>query len=686
MVRPLFACCVVVLLCACSGSSGGASDPGPSDVPVVADLHDVQADPGPLDVEGDVPAVDPGAVDVSIQDGAEATDEAPELPPFEEPPARVLFDLFATPVETPFPSNYYVGPDGHLVVDQDTHSCVLLPMVQDNDVYRTAMTAGRGFSPYAPLGFLASVPLDPSSLPADGTASVADNASIQLWEVDPATGKPATRVPFGASYSEYPDEGRYLVTLLPHRLFLEGRTYLLVITDGVKTLDGQTLARSRGFAQLLGLAAVDADADPIRKVLLLAERGRIKPFVDALPSPDSVIAAVDFTIGADSDETRTLMERFLKGGEFQTVDYDLDPDKDGTPNVLSAAQYTDCKVDASYFAYGLYGTFDHVNFTGPDGLFVRKDGKFQTFPPEHVEFWLMVPTGGPGPHPIALVMHGIQSSHDAMCGISREFLKQGFAVLLFDWPKHGNRGSGALEFLGIDNPLKGRDNFRQAAADVSSAILLLERLAKEVDRMPLEAPDGLPDLDVSKIVYLGHSLGGIIGVLHLPFSDRIGAMLANVTGVGVFHLMEFYMNTVLLPGVFGGVGPLFAAQHFMWLGDGVTFAPHLVDAPYSVAQGGKDLLIQEATEDETVPNTATEALARSANLKVIEPVAEPIDGVGSVPAAGVSSGIFQFLGSFHGFLFDSDDPGQKLGRAQALHFLKTRVTTGKAEILDALPQ
>ena len=111
----------VVWLVACGNGSGDAdvSDPGGVDV-----ATDPGTDPG---VEPDDGRPDEGGVDLAPADESPADpgiedpgpgDTGPDLPPYEEPALRVHFDLADTPVDTPFPYDYYLDPsDGHIRLD-----------------------------------------------------------------------------------------------------------------------------------------------------------------------------------------------------------------------------------------------------------------------------------------------------------------------------------------------------------------------------------------------------------------------------------------------------------------------------------------------------------------------------------------------------------------------------------------
>ncbi|MBM4396575.1 MAG: hypothetical protein FJ087_12915 [Deltaproteobacteria bacterium] len=643
MARALPALVAMVLGCSSSASSpagdtGAGADPG--------------ADPGPADA-------------------------APELPPYVEPAARVLFDLESSPVETPFPYDRYAGPDGHLRLDEDRFSSAMLPMVYTEKGYRDAFAGARRFATYGPVAFLASVAVDPASLPANGEASLAEDASIRLHRVG-ADGKPGDRVAFRSLTHDYED-GPHLVSLYPMRALETDTRHFVAITDRLRAADGTPLGMSAGFARLMGRAAVDPGSPAA--AAYVAERARISPLVEALPEPGRVIAAVDFTTGSVLAETDRVFEPLRKGAKQATIPYDLDLDDDGRPDAVAGAGFDDCKDASGATAYGIEGAFRPLTYTAPnpDRHFHATADGFEVFPSPTVSFWLMVPAGA-GPFPVVVLGHGIGASHSQHCRLAREMAAAGLATLRFDWPRHGPRGTGSMDFLTIPDPLGVLANFRQAAVDLGSAVLAIEAMAAGLDAAPLGAPDGKPDLDGGRIGYVGHSLGGIIGMLYLPFSDRVKVAVINEASVGLFHLVDVYLFKMI--NIFGPMGYVHAAPHLLWGGDGASFARHVIEEPFPWSGGGRNVLAQELIGDQTIPNVATEALARLVGLPMVEPVAVPVDGVQVVAAAGVTSALVQWSHpeANHAH-FTGDGPLTKPMHDQAIEYLRSGLYEGKPRIV-----
>lgn len=645
-------------------------------------------------------AQDLGAVDVAVEASGDVAEPAEYIaddvsyPPFEESETRVLLDLTARPVHHPFPANYYLGEQGEVVFDSKLGSSSLLLYVSTNAVYRSMWKETKGYATYSPIVFLSSKPVDPASLPQTSAESVAPGSSVQLRHIA-ATGM-GTATVLGDPVAVYAStetvvgfDGtpRYVTSLLPVRPLPPGETYALVVRDKLRASDGATFGMARGFAELVGRASpVDHDGDT--RARIAAEKPRLTPIYEALaveadasddlPSP---VVVTDFYVGTDASETEELLLSFRKGGAYQEIWHSLDGDGDGTDDFFYGADFPDCSMDEGMGA-AVYGRFKPINFTGPDDEFVRAaGGGFEEFESEEVEFWLMVPSLGPGadaPAPVVILQHGIDDTHRGVCKSARLLIDAGIAVLRFDWPRHGKRGSGGFEFLDISNPLKIRDNFRQSYVDLASAVMLVEQLAASLDLLPSGAPDGVADLDGARIGYMGASLGSILGFGYLPFSDRISCIAGTVGGVGLFHMVDVAITDKLAgfdQATLKGFG--YGAEHMIAPGDGVAFVDRLLTNTIPGTMEERYLLMIEVIDDGTVPNESTEILARAAGLPVIAPAVEPIPDTELLAPSETRSGIIQYADQTHWFFEGStSDPDTVRARAQIQHYMRTCLFDG----------
>jgi hypothetical protein len=170
-------------------------------------------------------------------------------------------------------------------------------------------------------------------------------------------------------------------------------------------------------------------------------------------------------------------------------------------------------------------------------------------------------TQPPGGWPVVVFQHGITLDRTVALAIADAFSQAGFAVVAIDLPLHGvtntaspfyqgpasplgnnerhfnldNVGATGVfapdgkidngwQILNVQNPLNGRDHFRQAVADTINLVRTLPVLS---------FPDGdpNPDLDPTRIHYLGVSLGSIISGVFLGLNaDVTTATLQSPAG------------------------------------------------------------------------------------------------------------------------------------------------------------
>lgn len=166
----------------------------------------------------------------------------------------------------------------------------------------------------------------------------------------------------------------------------------------------------------------------------------------------------------------------------------------------------------------------------------------------------------PSGWPVLIFQHGITRNRLDAIGVADSFAAQGYVVASIDLPLHGivdpmnpfrqagrertfdldlvNNstlapgpdgqvdGSGQL-FVNLSNTLVTRDNLRQAAAD-------LLQLTRSLPNLDLSG-DGVSDIDPTRIHFLGHSLGGIVGTVYLGTAGaaevRTGVLAAAGAGV-----------------------------------------------------------------------------------------------------------------------------------------------------------
>ncbi len=316
-----------------------------------------------------------------------------------------------------------------------------------------------------------------------------------------------------------------------------------------------------------------------------------------------------------------------------------------------------------------------------------------------------------GPRPVVIYGHGLGGDKGGVWGTTgrlSELSARGVAVIGIDSPEHGSRYPGEINlvrsvygFFGIDENTndfdigRARDNFRQMALDQLELVRLLGTLS-ELDVLPLGAPDGVPDLDVSQLFYIGHSFGSVQGATIGALAPEIHAATWNVGGAGLMMLLrDSKMFSLVVKGIAPNGSPYGTIAAFMATvqgivdpGDPLNYAPYYaaLPAPGQSAPFTRDLLIQQVIDDTIVPNSTTEALARAARVSLLHQV-RPTSGLteiagpvtGNLPSGGTGV-ISQFdvmngdERASHGELIFTPE-----AQAQYVEFFKTALT-GRAVV------
>jgi hypothetical protein len=171
--------------------------------------------------------------------------------------------------------------------------------------------------------------------------------------------------------------------------------------------------------------------------------------------------------------------------------------------------------------------------------------------------------------PVVIFQHGITRNRTDALAIAATLGAQGFVVVSIDQPLHGvnaqspfyfestpfaalgsertfdvdyvNNTTGApgpdgvfdtsgTHTINLASLLTSRDNLRQAVAD-------LFVLTASIPRMDLDA-NGSPDLDGSRIQFVGQSLGAIVGTPFLAIEPNVNVGMLSVPGGGIARLLD----------------------------------------------------------------------------------------------------------------------------------------------------
>lgn len=620
-----------------------------------------------------------------------------------EEPVYALYGPQAQTRLTPYPSNRYARPDPTsktgLRVD-------LRPDTTADPIAKEPMFAGTvaaldrldGFSTLGPfvLGF--SKEIDP-------LGSERAMALVDIDDTSPARGRvmPLVTVYYTTTDSDATTQD---FTLLAHPAEpLRPRTrYAFVVGEGIKAMSGVAISATEETRALLrGEGASGASggweneyAESVRRALPLVEQATGR-------APSSLVLATVFT----TETVRDVMEATAI-------------DRRAAPVPRLAAPFTVQQMGTAPDARVRFvARYDAPEFRRPkpNGTWDVAGEKPTVQATAMLETYLVFSDATrSGPRPIVIFGHGLGDDKDGTWGTAERLAELGVAVIGIDAPEHGSRSDPPTKdgksnlfqsvtgFFAADPDTKTfdlekvRDNFRQMAFDQLELVRFIQSLAT-LDLLPVGAPDGVPDLDVTKILYLGHSFGSVLGPTVGALAPEIRAACWNVGGDGLTTLIRdsglfsLFIDAFRPPGTpKADVAKFFAiTQAIIDPGDPANYARFATLEPMNGVPGwrAKDVLLQEVKEDRIVPNTSTEVLARALGLVQVGPITHDVPSMTRVGApvtgnlpSGATGGLVQFemangTIASHGDLIFSPE-----AKKQYVEFFRTALV-GRATIVDA---
>jgi predicted esterase len=470
----------------------------------------------------------------------------------------VTSSLFAVPVsledlkestffEHPFPSDLRRETDG-------TARFAGWPNPFQNALIREYLSSIDhlldGFSPVAPAYLRFTGPIDPASLPKDPPASIEPDSSVQLVDVDPRSPEKGQRHLVQIHWQETAEEASYwqpnTLAVMPilGRPLRPSTRYAVVVTNRLRAKNGNIIKPSIDLEQVLGTKPLTARTQKTRSL-----------FASALTELASGgIAAKDIvhlTVFTTNDPTAEV---------FKIAD-------DVKTNVPAptATSWSAKESRSGYDVYeGSYGPSPNYQsgktpYAKPaDGggfVFEGRQPKLQnTF---DLRFALAVPKQESCPvpengYPIVLYAHGTGGDYRSFLddGTGAALAERCLASMGIDQIFHGTRPGAPpandpqresriqLLFFNFDNPFAARTNNRQSAIDVvQQARLFTEShtvVPANVSRTAVDIP-----FDASKVLFFGHSQGGLNGPLFLASSDLArGGVLSGAGSMLIVALLE----------------------------------------------------------------------------------------------------------------------------------------------------
>lgn len=392
----------------------------------------------------------------------------------------------------------------------------------------------------------------------------------------------------------------------------EGATYCALVSRAVKDKDGRYLQQADGFAAAL-------QTEPF-----LAPLGAV---LDDSPLAVKDLASATCFTAQHATKELELVARFIDDAVPPALDLIYEP------NVFGE----------------FHGLYTAPNFQAGDKPYVSDGGDIrfvdgQPVPQsdEELRFLLLTPMDRPMPEdgwPVTLYAHGTGGDYESCRGDTRELVLDGVAVLCVDQPLHGPRGPGreldenelVLFSFNFLNPASGRSSFRQAAIDT----LWLSRMV-EAGRFDVPAEETRArrevKLDPDRILFFGHSHGGLSGTLAIAVDRRIkAAVISGMSGVLIETILRrkdpgdlaALAATVLgIPA--SELDTFHPALNLMQMlvdaTDPISYTPLWLSPPAGVPP--KHVFITEGTLDHASPSVGTDAAAAAGLIPQVRPLAK----------------------------------------------------------------
>ncbi len=599
-------------------------------------------------------------------------------------------------VAHPWPSDALVSRRGiHLRhFENPTDSSTL------DDYLKVISAETNAFATSAALYLGFTGPIDPASLPADPRASIADDASVFLVDIDADSRERGRRIPLRMEYSEIASTylAPYNLSMIPpYGIQLLGdTTYALVVTNRVTDPAGVAIEPTP-----LAHNAMYGGCDDHTPESIFSAFAPLRAYLDDAEDfvREDVVAATVFTTQAAVAELRAL----AKVARAQPAP---EPSEWVSEGWNGARFRYDAVIDLPGFQDG---ENPYVSLGDGGELAQDENGDYFVTHTERTRVGFAIPAS-PMPAsgwPVVLYSHGTGGSYaSAFNGVVADLLaRRGIATVGYDQTLHGPRApprtSPEITFFNLFNPIAARDNIRQGAADA----VVLTTMLEEMTIPGSVTEDGAAvKFDPSRIAFLGHSQGGLVGSGFAAIDERprafvfsgLGAIL-SITLQERKDIIDFaaLLTTLLrLPDgeTLGDLHPVLnLIQTFIDRADPIAYADSYLTDPPEGAQ--RDFLQVEGFLDFASPARGQEAFAAAARFPVIAPVhrvpaaaellgLEPNDAPASAnvetAAGSITAGLIQYPEETHFPIFDNSD-----ARRRYLEFVKSAMESGRAEIVEA---
>lgn len=651
-------------------------------------------------------------------------------PPAQSSPATALFQPLQGVL--PYPTDvYFLGStDGTLNIQPANALMPLQSSVNQLDGFSTnAVIRTRFASPLDPSSLTAtSVYLAQVVIDSATKAVVGFTKPLVL-------GTSAATADFSASLATDAGVGNTILELRPLKPLAPsagpGATnvgYLVVLTNGIKTATGTAAEPDADYASFkTALPTCASITDASLNGLCKLTGAQLQVAGQALGiNPANVVLSFSFSTQATRDTMNVLASPSLTPAQpISVVNTGLTTTALTPPNVTPAlpghANLYKGTLQVSYYSSRPTQANPTAPLTatwlgGPSALDAtsRLLTRFNPVPVAtetiSIPVFATVPNaastlGAAKPAsgwPVVIFQHGLTRNRLDAVGIADTFADAGFVVVSIDLPLHGIAGADAVaanpfydaaheltfnldlvdnstlasgpdgqidpsgtHFVNVPNPLVTRDNLRQGAVDLLT-------LTRSLGALDLDGIAG-GDIDTSRIYFIGHSLGGIVGGVYLGTAGPSEVATGELANAGGGIAQTILDSPAFGPRIKAGLAQqgiaegstLYAqfirdAQTAVDAGDPINYIASATARPLLLLQvvGGGMLPDGSASPaDQVVVSSATQRLIDAAGLTRLS-----TPGVNPVPPGGA---YVNFLFGDHGSIINPASSLATTGEMQA---------------------
>ena len=569
------------------------------------------------------------------------------------------------------PANGIIPFPNNLLFSGSTDYTVNIPYeVTDSDAaVKEALNALDGFSTVAPLTADFSAAIDATSI-TPATVRVFELTVDSAGAPNGVTKELTYGVDFVASVT---GDNNTTLAILPLKTLQPKDTYMVVLTKGIKAQSGASARADVSYAIAKSDESLVNGTNSAFPALNDAQAEALEPVRQLVSGTETLAAA--YTTLLDSTDTIADLAKddivlswtFNTQSEGDVLSYVYATAQTTTPaNAINPTPVTtsllgkaDIYVGTLTVPYYLSDTSNAVtdpltkHWQGAGGSnLTRYNPTPEATGTQTIPMLLSIPHSGSKPSggwPVVIFQHGVTGNRTNMLAIADTLADAGFAVVAIDLPLHGLIGDeadvGALRaatdamgasertfdldlvtqnasgsitayipdgvidssgrhFINLISLLTSRDNVRQAVADLFS-------LTRAVPALDYDG--GGADFNSSRMYFVGHSLGAIVGSIYLAKDTHVRDAVLAMPGGGIAKLLDG--SPAFGPEIAAGLAALgitegsaayetfiVAAQTVMDSADPINYA--------SAAASGRGILLYEVVgngagnlPDQVIPNS-----------------------------------------------------------------------------------